>query len=726
MPILVPISGATEEAVAVTTLYPVYGSIDIATSHVVDTVNMSADIISGDSFMILADVLNEALSGPIRAGFGYEQVDAELKINGSVVEIKSFDYEVPSGKLGAILNVELAKADPTLVPAGASIEFNLIFTTDGSSTRYTLLKNGKLQGRDYTISFKGDKGGGRPTDKVTFSALDIISDKFGLAPRRPVTMYDPSRVKYDQVYTRSDQQVRDQNYGRIVPQIEPVYGLTMMAVLNRAYTNSGGFGFMGHVPDLPPALLALLTNADSNQTGTGFDAVITNIPDYRVRRADFSLEAGWHDGAQPVVAMYDPLYYVYNNKLYIMYMDRALPHGITSRVIPLWEHKSLSEKQQYRQDSNAVLVTYQYDGNDPFEDAVSLKAHRDEFTEEPVEEQGTLGHAGYYKTVVRRWDRKFYMTDQPDNILDTVPLSSDTTTTQSVVWYDEDGNPVWMTDAVTHQETIDYTYEGDLKVGHERTVKAALMNPAHFRLESLSIVEVETCNQSWTEDPNNPGVKLLDRVQIDTRGICYYDPDGPETLADDSATVIFRYLPALLAQRSGIIQSSWLLTGLVPVKSIRKTLQNMKGNALDMEVLERDLLNNTLQRSYVDPITGGTKNDAFEAKHREVLLRDLVSEAEIGARIPTPKNCYELPRQMALDLGATTLKRLKDPLMTMPLEFAGVDLGVVQGSVIRGEKRSGETANYFVTGYGYTGVNLGKTGHRVSQKCDAIELLALS
>lgn len=658
------------------------------------------------------------------------EINAELKVNGDVVSIKSFQYQRPTGKLGSILNVELTKDDPTLIPVGASIDFDLVFNLSGTEARYTLLSNGKLQDRDYTIAYESSNAGGKSNNRVTFTTLDVISDKFSLAPRRPVTMYDPTRVKYDQVYTRSDQQIRDENFGRIVPIIEPVAGLTMKTVLKRAYTGAGGFGFMTSVPIFPGALVPFLASPGTDAVGCGFDDVVTNIEDFRVRRADFTIESGWHDGAQPSVAMYAPVYTVNSNTLFILYMDRALPFGINAYTVPIWKHKSLSEKVNFRPDANAILLTYQYNGNDPNEDQGPLRLTRDVFHDEITDEAEGLieGQPGYYKTTVRRWDREVYMSDQPEVVLDTFPLSSNTETIQSITWYvPPDGDQTFFITAVTHQEVIDYTYEGDLKVGHNRTTKAALMNAADFQLATLQDVEREVCRQSWVEDPNNPGTKLLDRVIIDISALCYYDPGAEETLADDGATTMLRFYPALLAQRSGIIDSPAWQKAFVPIKTERQSLQNVKGGQLDMEVLVIDHLANTLHKSYTQPTTGDTKNSAFETKNRQVLLVDEDSVAEIGFRVPVGLNAYELPRQAAIDLGHKNLLRLKHPLMSMPIEFNGIDLAVVQGSVIRGEKRDGTfTSNYFVTGYEYNGVNLGQEGHRISQSCEAVELLALS
>lgn len=651
------------------------------------------------------------------------EINAQLLVNDVDVKIKSFQYQRPTGKLGSILNIELAKDDPNQIPLGASIDFNLIF--NGTST-YALMSNGKIQDRASVISYGASPSGGKSQNKVTFTTLDVMSDRFTLAPRRPVTMFDPSRVKYDEVYTRSDQQIRDESFGRIQPIIEPVGGLSMSTILRRAYTGAGGFGFITAGITFPSSMIPLRSNEGNDQQGCGFDNVITNIEDFLVRRADFTIEGGWHDGAQPAVAMYDPTYTVLGNNLFILYMDRALPHGISAYVVPIWKHKNLTEQVNFRPEANAILLTYQYNANDPFEDAGSFKTHRDVFHDEVTDQSSVLaGQLGYYKTTVRRWDREFFMSDVPGDTLDTLPLSTKTSTEQTVKFVSPEGATLHVFTVTSHEETIDYQYEGDLKVGHTRETKVSLANGNNHFLQELVVAERETCRQSWVEDPNNPGTKLLDRVLIDIEGRCYYDTENLEQ--DEAGNNVVRYLPALLAQRSGVLGDSYHLTDLMPVKTIRQQLQNMKGGQLDMEVIEIDHLNGTIHRSYVQPTTGDKNNNQFATRTRQVLIVDEDSVTEIGFRVPIGFNAYELPRQRAMDLARQHLVRLKHPLMSMPIEFNGIDLAVIQGSVIKGERRDGTfTSNYFVTGYEYNGVNLGQEGHRISQSCEGIELLALS
>lgn len=685
------------------------------------------DISTGDSFLLLIDVIADAFSSETLAANGYLDINARLKINGSEVAIISFNYQEPPGKLGSLLNVRLADADVTLVPAGASITFDLVIETADGPVVYNLMSNAKLQERDYKIAYRGGVNGG-PVDEITFGAIDIIADKFSLAPRFPVTMYDPNRVKYDQVDVKIEDCAREYPSGAIImPIIEPVFGLTMKQVLDRAYTARGAFlGVLG-VGYLASSagFLSQIIQTSTNQTGCGFSRVITNIVDYPVRRADWSIEGTWHDGAQPVVAMYSPVYFVIGTVLYIIDPDTPLPYSASMYTIPLSEHKALSLRQEFKPDINAVEVTYQYSANDPSEDL--QKESRPVFTDK-VEETGTEGVAGYSRVTTRKWSVEWFLPTEPANVLASYDTSVETTIEQTIIWAirdPDDGSTVDTVEngrRVTHFERIEYTYEGELKVGHERETQAAIAIDVDQRVQLIT-VEHESMTCTWTDDPVRPGVKIQDTVRIDVMGRCYID-NGPETMFEESGDLeIARKFTVMDAQVSGVVETDMELTDLIPTKTIRQTLRRVSGSQVDMEVVTIDHINNVVSRTYTDPVTGDATTDPFATRSRTLRLRDLPSEADIGPRPPLAVNAYELPRVRAIQLGQKVMARLKNPFMTFPVDLPDPNFSLGRGSVSRGQTRTGFTTNFFVLGRTINGESLGKRGHRISESLETVELL---
>lgn len=707
-------------------------------AYFLDEVLRSVDIVDGDSFIILIDALQQELSGTALGSFGQVDIDAQLLVNDAEVAIRDFQFQVPTSRLGSLLNVTLATPSIIPIPNGASVKFQLIVTTGGTSYPIVLMDNGKLQERDSTVRYRGGKSDG-PIDEVTFGALDVIADKFGLAPRRPVVMFDPSRITYDEVNVRGQDCVHDELGQPILPIIEPVFGLTMRQIISRAYTGGGGAVFMSR---LGPAYshvhwIGLLGGGINDQNGCGFTGVITNIADYRVRRADFTIEGGWHDGAQPAVGQYNPFYFVEGTQLFIIDVDQILPYGALAHVITLGDHKSLSEQLTFKPDANAVLLTYQYANGDPAEDAGRLV--REVFTEtvDPDPDAGVTdavlpGDPGYTKTTIRRWDYEYYFADEPTNVLATYPKSIDIETQQTITWSIKDPDTGDVTEEsygvrVTHQETTDYTYENELLVNSRKIIKGLVTAGPSSGFDLVDI-EREDIHISWTDDPYHPGIKLQDRVSTDIYGAIVYS-DTPETIDGPLGSIedVVRKIPILLGQSSSIMTvDSVVNLELTPIKAIRSTLHQLNDNQFNVCNVETDLLNNTVKRSYSQPVTGTNSTSQYGSKSRTIMLRDLVSEAEIGPRIPVPVNAYELPRLRALELGHKVLQRFTNPLMRMPIDLPGVDFTIARGSIVTAQKRDASyTPNYLVTGYSITGVSLGKTGHRISQSLEAVELLTV-
>jgi hypothetical protein len=534
------------------------------------------EVLTGESFIILVDILQEALSGSMLGQFGQTEINAKLMVDGDELAIKSFSFQVPTGRLGSILNIVLADPNPTPVPVRATVMFYLVVHIDGDDVFHVLLNNGNLQERDYKITISGNK----PGDEVTFGALDVLSDKFSLAPRRPVTMYDPRRVRIDDVRTDSENAIRDESGRTIMPVIEPVNGLTMKRILNRAYTNVGGYSGISLLSQLP-SWNALMSNALNDQVGMGFTSVITNIPDYKVRRADFTIEGGWHDGALPVVAMYAPVYFVTGSILFIIDVDRPLPFAANPHTIWLSAHKSLSERAEYKPDANAVILTYQYSDNDPDEDP--RRVSRVVFKTERQNPSGlNEGQPGFVEIETRTETIEWYFTDEPDVVLASYPSRINIITEMTIVWAIRDPDTSVVLDEViqnrrvVHREETNYTYDGELETGHTREVFAAVTVSEEWATIPV-LIEREACKIYWKDDPYNVGAKVQDRMTLEITGRCYLSNED-ETIFDSSGELlIVRKIPALLAQASGFVESDMVLSDMVPIKTVRETLRFVKG-----------------------------------------------------------------------------------------------------------------------------------------------------
>lgn len=773
MPLTVPIEGGAEAAY-VPVIYPAFASIEIgsgasypAASSIditaesvydayssaevekltqkqvassIDIVNVTTDqmtqaveVIAGESFMILADVLSFELLASSLAENAHVFTNGLLKIDGVTTPIKRFNFQKPTGSLGSLLNVTLADPDIDSIPLGAEVYFALVI----NGLEYPLMTLAQITDESLEIKYRGGKNDG-PIDEVTFGSLDVMSDKFTLSPTRSVVMFDPRRVQYDDVRVDPENAVRGEDGRIILPTIEPVNNLTMKKILARAYTGSGGSAFANvmHPSELSTQAWSRLYLA-SPQTGCGFDRVITNIKDYDVRQADFDLRSGWHDGAQPCIAMYAPMYFVKGNDLVILDVDQPLPYGVTPYDVKLSYHKSLSFRRTRAADKNQVIVTYQYMGNDPYE--ADVKLSRDVVKDEEVlvdtEAEGgpAEGEEGYMRQVLNETVREWYMALTPDDILDTLPLRTVTTTVQTVVVRDSDGSTNFAGTMTTSTETIEHQYYGNLKTGHTRTLETRLFTPVTLasRNESTMIIaEIERCNITWTDDPAKPGVKLQDRVTITLDEQCVVNVDEPQIMyVEDTDYDHYPLIPLTEANLGGFVnyEDGWrLVASRTKSKTQTRVLRRRRANQYDVLVTDVDHLNGGgAKRSIAQPVIGNVSHNQFQVRSRSILLQNEASIAEIGARVPETVNCYELPRVRALELGQRRLLRLADPLRNMPIDLPVPDLALDRGSVIRGQTRDGYEGNFIVTGLSITGEGLGRDKeHKIFENLECLELLS--
>src|SRR5205085_1317434 len=99
----------------------------------------AVEVVNGPSMLLLADVLETALADLLTVGpHGYYpgvDITAELLVAGVALPIRSFEYQEPPNKLGAILNIALSRpTDFSAVPYNADIIFRLLITDPSTSS----------------------------------------------------------------------------------------------------------------------------------------------------------------------------------------------------------------------------------------------------------------------------------------------------------------------------------------------------------------------------------------------------------------------------------------------------------------------------------------------------------------------------------------------------------------------------------------------------------------
>lgn len=684
-------------------------------------------VADGDGFMILARILSGDLVN--LSGKMYE-INGVFKIDNVEYRIKRFEYQAPTGKIGKILNVVLLDTDKSIVDAftyASSVDFGLRIRYGTVDTYYPLIENGKLNRTGYTMAF--NRG---PNDEITVGVTDIVSDKFSLAPRSGVIMFDPYKIPFSDVKTDPKNAIKDEFGRAIMPVMEPVAGLTSHMVMNRAYTRARGSWYaMVTLPSLYNTLNwgAYMPTPATDYEGCGFDNVITNIPNYKVKQAEFTLSEGWHSGALPVYAMYRNIQFVEGNDLHIYNIDKPLPPGMEPIEVPLSMHKQLDEVVVYTPESNAVLLTYQADPANWGEGTFVIWT-RDKNTSSTTRETGSDGNRT--ETSLWSWRREFYPSNEIDNVLEAVPVSEHTIVKQDIIVYDADEEEsIKIPLAMVRDESITYRYTRNLCQGYSKTITiGTLINQNDDLVWIETEAEREFCTIGWKSDPQNPGQMIQDYVKLDVTGKAVYDLEAEEEANYNGSPIsVNRYTSLLEAVEAGVLRSGdWRLTDNITLRRSRTSLDRISNGQMMARTVEVNCLTGGTNNSSSEPVTGNVLTgqvSQYQTQATTKLFRDLESEAEIGTRIPIGINAYELPYDLAMQLGRDALARLRYPPRNMPLTLPSFNFQIRQGVVFRPRLRDGSlySKRFIVTGFSVIGENLGQTGHKVFQTLEADELL---
>ena len=626
-------------------------------------------------FTIFLDIINANLA--LRHGTRYR---ARLTADGIEVPISSFNLRAPRDMLGTSLSLTLAKPDPSLINQTANLKFEIGVAFGATYEWVTLLDGGRLAGRDAQIGFAG----GRPTDTIQVSALDVLGDRWQLAPARPRTLYNPARVSAEEVgagagLVKDDdgaslesfkgfaaaEVLRTESGAPVMPVREAVDNLTFHRALEAAY-----------------------------REGCGFSAVVTNIPDREIERVDFTLEGGYDAGVRPLVALYEPLYHVGDGDvLWITDPDEVSTATLAAaRQLPLSAVVTVKNTLPARSLVDAIIVSYR-EGAEA-EIVIGDRAEVETAT------SGRYGDDSFTSTETRRLIRQFGRASESASVTREVVLETRTSV------YNNAGD-------IIHRETQKDSYDNlNRKSGHLRTVEALLptIDPGFFFLTN---VQEEQCSISYRAHPTRPRAWVQDSCTTQTFGL---------VLSDNENTYLskpFR-LPILDAHRNGFINPEADQERLsVPLKTIRESLRVRDDGEMDVSIIVIDHIAGVTERSSSTPRVGAIGGDTRRNSSRRVLLTRAGVET-VTRRVPALDG-GDLPREVVLKLGRRKLNRLNNPPPEVSIRLPGLDFSIRRGSIVAPHDPAGAQGVFIVAGYEISGSALGTPEQYLSMGLDCIQ-----
>lgn len=592
-------------------------------------------------FTIFVDVLDSAVAssqdGHIRRYKG------RLLVDGVDIPIRHAELQASVDTLGTELKVTMARPLVNQVVNASSVTFQIGIWTGAAYQYINIIAGGKLSARENAI--KNTEG--RPTDEVSISIIDIIADRWNRAPRAPIHLYDPNKVSAPTQSEMASEKIIVATGGTITPVNVPIFGMRLRDVLHRAYV-----------------------------IGTGFASVITNIPNFPVSEADFTLDGGYDGGVRPLLSLFSPLLFTDSiNNLFIIDPDASLPAGFTPRDFAESNIVQMDDNLPQREPVNAILVRMRSnDGGEVYTERL----------DQETQQSGTFSTPSYTRTDVVRRVREFRNLADPETIVREEVVGETTTVT------DWEFAPIEVTTLVDHFDT-----QGR-KTGYSRDVSRRLPDPGNEGTPTLfEHAQMQEQTIIYTTNPLNPSEDVQERVTTVESGLILVD-DSRDYLGEP-----FK-LPLTEAHISGYIDPDADMH--VESGDIKTTVEQLRirGQQVDVEVRVINHLANTPARTSVTSRPGSVTLDRKQQGASRTVLLTVEGTEPDGRRVQV-FDAGDLPSDIALDLGRRKLARLNNPPREIQILPAFIDLSIRRGAILRPHGR-GEAVlgTYIVTGYTIT------------------------
>jgi hypothetical protein len=590
------------------------------------------------SFSFIVNVHNAAASAAYANNV--RRFSARLLVNGSAVPIKSATLNAPPDTLGTELSVELARADASQIPLDAVITFQLGIWTGAAFAYDNLLTGGKLSARSKRIVNNGNL----PVDTVNVSFVDIIGDRWNLAPSANVVLFDPDKVqRQEQAPTRggSTSYLRLLDGTPVETSEESVPDLDLYEVLRRAYV-----------------------------VGCGFDSVKTNVPNFPVEEVAFTLSGGYDAGVRPLLTPFAPVVFAVGAVLWIVDADAPVPAGLSLTPLAVNRLVEITSTLPNREPVDGLIVKLKVD-------ELAGEYFTERLETDPAVESGIFGSEGYTVTNVERRVREFRTVDNP-GVIRREEVASLKTTVEDFEFN------------VVTRETLTEQLDGlNRKVGHRRSVEQRLPVPETGELE-LQEASRETQTITYGAHPLKPKLDTILRVETQIDGLILVDPDNQYLEKDYKA-------PLSEAHRAGLVEKESSQTvEFGALKTILETL-TVRGETVQMETRTINHVAGIPDTNRVTTRAGAAEIERKSQAEQTILL---TLEGVVQKRRVAEFDGTGLPSATALDLADRYLRRLHSP----PLDFAGVlafpDRSLRRGSLLAISERSGvPLGSYIATGY---------------------------
>lgn len=440
-------------------------------------VDLDAQIDFVFTLNFLVDLLPPELSGDDRT---YSET---LTVDGSPIPVRSWSLEETDQSLTSQLSIELARnSDRSAITRDADIDFALSVNGTGE----TLLNNGYLRRKDYSVSRQGIG----PDDRVTFTALPEMAARLNTVPETNTVFFDPARHNV----TASDfEGVYDKELNYTPPVVTSVTNLDLYEIFERVFV-----------------------------TACGFTEYVTNIPNFPIAIVEFAAGQSYMNGLSGIIGMFEPELIPYTGPgIEIRDGTSGQPGGS-----PAPREVTISEATNLGVASDIAIV-----------DALLIHVAQERFTydyytdrlEQTTATEGTAGtfSTTYYDITINTTYRDYFRTEHPDRPIKTEIVRVVRTTDAGVT--------------TVHRSTENFTFDGLGRMSRRtKTVEAYVPSPFSFVL-GLNEISTEVENVTYAMHPYTPRQYYVKEREINLEGWVWVDSENQQLGEDYSRSIMDTY-----------------------------------------------------------------------------------------------------------------------------------------------------------------------------------------
>ena len=585
---------------------------------------------------------------------------ARVIADGVSIGIKSFTFTESAATAGIDASFTLWKqGDRATIEAANNFTFEIF---DGAQWREMF-----AAGRRTQNSFNFGFADARPNDGAAFSTAAPAAEKLNRSPLRPETIFDPARVELN---ASEFETIFGDDGATYTQTLTPVAGLRLSDLLRMVLVERCGFA--------------------------GFT---TNLPDWKIRRADFSMTGTYFDGIAGHIGFYNPLIFVKNDRVFILDSTGAMPSGFPAPVVIAADRYKSANLSQTNEQIDGYLMSYSTDETD-------YDYFLDVTESDPPETTTDNPFSPLYSITNRtRTVRYFYKNARP-----FAPVRSETVKERAI-------KQARINDAL---ETINdatelYNYDSYNNIKKiSKTVFALAPNLASPGVPIFTKVCEDTTKFSYRPDLKNPRRLVLWRTLVEHSGLIAVDAENPQLGRP------FKQDLSEEAHRAGNLTDE-MTTEFGAIRTTVETLRQSRNGQIKTHTETTDFL--------VFPPS--TNNATTDARSGDISLNGLTAEqkqmtvlrpgAVRANTILKPLSVAELPLLYALPLARRRLANRTKRVGT--IELVGIDLTLQRGGLIELLDRDGvSVGNYIIDGFSITGANLGQMTQTTRQVLEVREV----